>query len=118
MPPTAFLEWWNPTGTDEPSGASIGGHPDAERVWARKDPGRWTRRTYGINAVLAWTCQCYRDEYERWIDAEQPEREPFVSIAATLEQQYELMKKLKAILKGAAKPMPKEDNDAIDFHTR
>ena len=57
--PDAFCEWWNPSGTEEPSGANIGGHPDAKRVWARKDAGRWTRRIYGTatrkSITTGWT---------------------------------------------------------------
>jgi hypothetical protein len=29
VPPDAFSDWWYPYGTAEPSGASVGGHPDA-----------------------------------------------------------------------------------------
>jgi hypothetical protein len=107
LPPIAFLDWWNPTAIDETSGASIGGHPDAERVWARKDPGRWSRRTYGINAMLAWDCASYRDEYHSWKDIGCPAREPFVSICATLERVAEFAKGLKATLAQVGKPMPK-----------
>lgn len=111
--PDDFCEWWNPTGILEPSGASVGGHQDAERVWARKDPGRWVRRTYGITATIAWVCENYRREYYRWVDAERPADEPFVSIAATLEQQHAHYKTLHALLAQIGKPMPKEDKQPL-----
>jgi hypothetical protein len=110
-PTDDFCEWWNPTGVDEPSGAAIGGHPEAKRVHARKDPGRWVRHTYGITAVLAWQCRIYRDEYQRWVDAGKPEREPYVSIAAPLERHRELARELSAIVRRIGKPMPEEDDD-------
>jgi hypothetical protein len=112
-PPDAFCEWWNPSGTDAISGASIGGHPEAERVWARKDPGRFARRTYGINAVLAWTTVMYREEYLRWIDADRPEQEPFVSMCMTLEQQKAFYKQLSGTLAQIGKPMPTEDKQPL-----
>lgn len=111
--PDEFCEWWNPTGIAEPSGASIGGHHDAERVWARKDPGRWTRRTYGITATIAWTCAIYRREFNRWIEADRPEREEFVSVCATPERQVEFAKQLKATLAQIGKPMPTEDKQPL-----
>jgi hypothetical protein len=123
LPPEDFLNWWNPYATDEPSGASIGGHPDAARMWARKDPGRWTRRASGITATRAWLCACYRDEFNRWKDAGCPETEPFVSIALPLPEQKAKMDVLKGTLKQVGKPMPTEDkqplpkseDDPIDF---
>ena len=88
LPPTDFLTWWNPTGTDEESGAHKGGHPDAQRLWARKDPGRWTRRTYGVNANHAWLAAPYRNEYLAWVQAGKPARaEEFVSLALPTEEQ-------------------------------
>jgi hypothetical protein len=117
LPPAAFCDWWNPTGREQPSGADIGGHPDAERVWARKDPGCWNRRTYGINANLAWLCDNYRQEYFRWREAGRPKMEPFVSLALTTQEQAKRWKEIGGILRGAAKPIPAAD-DAIDFTTR
>jgi len=121
-PPDDFCEWWNPTGIDELSGAAIGGHPDAERVWARKDSGRFTRRTYGIHALHAWNAQPYRDEYNAWVALGRPERETFVSLAATLDLQREFWRGVKADMKAAGKPMPKPlptdmevSDGAIDF---
>jgi hypothetical protein len=98
LPTDEFCDWWNPSGVEEPSGASMGGHPDAERTWARKDPGRWTRRTYGINANLAWLSDVYRREYQRWLDAGKPEREKFVSLALTLKEQHEHWEEIDHIL--------------------
>jgi hypothetical protein len=114
-PPEAFCAWWYPHSTQEPSGASVGGHPDADRVWARKDPGRWRRRRFGITATLAWTAQYYRDQYERWIDAGQPIEPPFVSLAATPERQAEFWRGMTAQLRNMGKPVPQTDDDAIEF---
>jgi hypothetical protein len=107
LPPVDFMDWWSVTGVHEPSGASVGGHPDAERVWARKDPGRWNRRTYGINANKAWHVASYRAEYSRWLDADRPQTEPFVSICKTAEEQVAFAKELKATLAQIGKPVPK-----------
>lgn len=104
--PDAFCEWWNPTGTQEPSGANIGGHPDAKRVWARKDEGRWTRRVYGMTAAQAWMVDRYREEYQLWLDGGETGK-PFVSLAATVEQQKEFWKGLATTLRKAVKPVPK-----------
>lgn len=95
-PSDAFCEWWNPTGVDEPSGASVGGHPDAARMWARKDPGRWVRRAYGITARQAWSTERFRDQFDAWIEAGKPKRR-FVSIALNLvPDQKAAMDELKA----------------------
>ena len=100
-PTDEFCEWWYPHATDEPSGAGVGGHPDAARVWARHDPGRWLRRTYGISAQKAWLCQCYRDQFNAWIKAGRPEREPYVSIALPLDdERHELVKEMMSIVRG------------------
>lgn len=106
LPPIDFCDWWSPTGIQEPSGASVGGHPDAERVWARKDPGRWSRRVYGINANKAWLVGSIRAEYLRWVDADRPQQEPFVSICATAERQAEFAREVKALLAEIGKKMP------------
>jgi len=112
-PPDEFCEWWSPYTTAEPSGASVGGHPDAERVWVRKDPGRWTRRVYGITANKAWTCAPYRREFNMWIEAGRPETERFVSICATLKEQQEFYRGIKSTLAQIGKPMPKEDKQPL-----
>jgi hypothetical protein len=124
-PPDEFCDWWQPYGIDEPSGASIGGHPEAARMWARKDPGRWTRRAYGSSARLAWQCDRYRQEFYRWKDAGKPGSEPFVSISATLKEQAEFYDGLKGTLNQIGKPIPAANpldsegerfpGDAIDF---
>lgn len=107
-PPDAFCEWWNPSGTDTISGASIGGHPDASRVWSRKDEGRYTHRTYGISAVHAWMAENYRAEYQQWVDVGRPAAlRPFVSLGMPLSQQVEHWKEIHGKLKAIAKPMPR-----------
>lgn len=108
-PPAEFCEWWNPSRRDKESGADIGGHPEAERVWARKDPGRWVHRTYGSNARVAWNGEQYRNEYFRWIMAGRPEREECRMIAASLHVQKASWSKLKGILSRIGKPFPKPD---------
>jgi hypothetical protein len=106
--PEDFCNWWNPSGRDELSGADIGGHPDAERVWARKDAGRFTRRTYGINAPTAWLSARYRAEYTAWVNAGRPKRdEPFVSLASPITEQVEFWQGVKSKLKDIGKKVPK-----------
>ena len=106
--PDAFCDWWNPSRVEEPSGAAVGGHPDAKRVWARKDAGKWTRRTYGTTAAQAWLADCYRQEYEAWVAAGRPKQpEPFVSLAATVERQKEFWHGVATDLRKIVKPVPK-----------
>lgn len=112
--PDDFCEWWYPNRTDEITGAAVGGHPDARRVWARRDGGHWTRRTYGTTANTAWQCAIYRDEYREWIDnGRPPRRQEFVSNAATLQQQKEFWGSVKSKLALVAKPMPVEDKQPL-----
>jgi hypothetical protein len=101
LPTDEFCDWWNPSGIDELSGAAIGGHPDAKRIHARKDPGRWTRRTYGTTANIAWQCETYREEFRRWLDAGKPEREKYVSIVLPLDKQHVGLQGIQSILKKA-----------------
>ena len=120
-PPDDFCEWWNPSGIQQPSGASVGGHPDAERTWARKDPHGWTRRVYGISAHYAWLAQPFRNEYNAWVAAGRPERtHDFVSLALPVAEQTERWKKIKAMLKNAGKKMPAPTigDYSIDFDKR
>ena len=97
-PPADFLQWWEPSGTDEESGASIGGHSDAERVWARHDPGKWARTTIGITAREAWNTWIYRDEYETWISRGRQPRAEFRSMAASLGRQQQFWQELRKTL--------------------
>jgi len=102
----SFVAWWEPSGTDPESGASVGGHPDARRVWARKDPGRWLRRRYGIPTESAWNIARYVIEFSSWQEAGSPEPDfPFISLAASLGEQATYWGELKPILEriGAAK---------------
>jgi hypothetical protein len=118
VPSEDFINWWNPHGTDVFSGASLGGHADARRIWARKDPGRWTRRTYGIDAHRAWLAMPYRCEYLRWLTAGKPKpKVEFVSIAATLEQQRAFWRQLKDTIAQIGKPMPKAEPRDYDKGT-
>jgi hypothetical protein len=98
-PPEEFVTWWVPRDTQELSGASIGGHMDATRVWARKDPGGWVRRRYGIEAELAWNMACYRESYDAWHSAGSPQPdEDFVSVALPLDEQKARWQRIEAIL--------------------
>lgn len=106
-PPAEFMAWWNPFGIDQESGASAGGHPEAERIWARKDPGRWVHRTYGIPARIAWNTNPYRQEYLAWVAIGRPEGEPFVGIVASIEKQKAFWKELKPIIAKIGKEVPK-----------
>jgi len=98
LPPDDFCEWWYPAKVDPISGASVGGHPDADRTWARKEPGRWNRRSYGINALTAWSCVIYREEFHAWIAAGRPQKEPFLSLVASPEKQKQFAAELRQIL--------------------
>jgi hypothetical protein len=105
-PDQSFLAWWNPHSFDPVSGASVGGHPDAARTWARKDPGKWVRRRYGTSAIVAWNTAPYLEEFQSWKQSGSPETEDFVSIAATLERQKQFWHDLKPIILQIGKPMP------------
>lgn len=95
-----FVAWWEPIGKDHESGADAGGHPEAERVWARKDPGRWVHRTYGIPARIAWNTSVSREQYLAWVEVGRPEGEPFVGIAAPIEKQKQFLASLKPLIGG------------------
>ena len=105
-PFASFLAWWNPDGSDETTGASVGGHPDSYRLWARprEGGGGYTRRYYGIKPLDAWNCAIYVQQFSDWQDAGSPERdEPFVSNAVSGERQREFWRSVKAQI---AKPFP------------
>jgi hypothetical protein len=111
-PIPTFCAWWEPSGVDPENGASVGGHPDAWRIWARKDPGRWIRRRYGIETVIAWNAASYVKEFDAWQNAGSPEPdEPFISLAASLERQKQFWADLKPIIDQIGKPMPKAHSD-------
>lgn len=103
LPPDDFCYWWNPTGVSEPSGASVGGHEDAERIWARKDTeGKWRRKRYGMTCIVAWLHKPYRDQWKAWVEAGRPESKSFVSISAGGVSALELAQLINKI----AKPVP------------
>src|SRR5580765_2470166 len=65
----SFRTWWEPFSTDEITGASEGGQPEAWRWWARPDPdrpGKWERRRYGEIAKRAFKNKVYRDWWRQW----------------------------------------------------
>ena len=91
-PLPTFAGWFEPSGTDPESGASVGGHADAYRVWSRKTSGGYKRRRYGISTIEAWNVPRYVAEFNAWVEAGSPERETeFVSLAAPLEKQREIV---------------------------
>jgi hypothetical protein len=98
-PPATFIAWWEPSETDEESGASVGGQPEAKRVWARKDQGGWNRRTYGIDHELAWNVADIRASYQAWVDVGSPVPfEPFVSKAVPLAEMHGRMARIEALI--------------------
>ena len=114
-PPDDFCNWWYPSRRDHESGADIGGHPEAERVWARKDPGRWVRRTYGTTARIAWNTARIRGQYERWVELGRPKRKEFISLAATRARQFQFWKDLMPIYQWCfvGKSIPKAELDPL-----
>lgn len=106
-PSQDFLSWWEPFDTEQESGASLGGHPDASRIWARRDAHGWKRRRYGISAENAWNSAEFFNQFDAWRLSGRPERpEEFVSIAAPLERQREFWSSLKKLIFGSVKKFP------------
>ena len=104
--PEEFLLWWYPTAVDPETGVSVGGHPEASRIWARTDDGgkSYARKRYGITARLAWICQEYRDAYNAWIRmGAPPPAKPFESYSLPLEEQKKRWAEIMAILSGIGK---------------
>jgi hypothetical protein len=98
-PPEDFEKWWNPRDTEDESGASVGGHPDAFRLFARKDPGRWVRQSFGTTADIAWNIALYREEYDAWVAAGKPQPdEEYVSIALSREEQQKRFAVIAAVV--------------------
>lgn len=113
-PPMDFVQWWEPYMIDQESGAHIGGHPEARRIWARKDEGRWTQRTYGTSARVAYSTKIFSDEYEAWKALGSPRRvKDFVSVAQPHAQQLELIAQARAKINQIGKAMPKIDAGAV-----
>lgn len=104
-PSAAFLAWWHPYERQPDSGASIGGHPDAVRWHARKDPGGWTRLEFGTSAEVAWNTAYLREEFAAWQDAGSPEPDtPYVSLALPLREQKARWARLEAMVHLALPP--------------
>jgi hypothetical protein len=112
-PSPAFVGWWQPDSRDPVSGADVGGHREARRRWARKDPGKYVHQWYGLTAESAYNTSKYREEFDAWVAAGSPEREPFVSIAAPLSRQKRFWRELKPVIAQISKPMPKVDPGAV-----
>ncbi len=108
--PEEFARWWYPTGVDQRTGVSVGGHPDASRIWARTDDGgkSYARERYGITARLAWICQEYRDAYNEWISiGAPPPSEPYASYSLPMVEQKKRWAEIMDMLKGVGM-IPKE----------
>jgi len=106
-PIPTFVAWWEPTDRDKVSGASIGGRPEARRVWARRDEDRWRRHWYGLPTLIAWNTSYVLQAFEAWQQAGSPEPdEPFVSIAASSKAQAQHWRDLKPLIMQIGKPMP------------
>ena len=108
-PTLAFVGWFEPDSTDPVSSVSVGGHPDARRRWARKDPGVWKHKWYGTSTLDAWNSAYYVEQFDAWQRLGSPESEPFVSIAAPYERQQRFFSELKHIISLIGKPMPKPE---------
>jgi hypothetical protein len=109
-PTQAFKGWWEPESTDPVSGASIGGHEHARRIWSRKDPGAWKHKWYGTSTLDAWNCASYVQEFDAWERAGSPPNpEPFVSIAAPYETQKAFWPTLRKLISQIGKPIPKPE---------
>jgi hypothetical protein len=107
-PPEQFQRWFMPTGIDDVSGASVGGLPDAERIWARHDPGGWVQKQYGMTAEVAWNTKHLREQFLGWQEAGCPEHdEPFVSLALPLDEQAKRFGAISKTLRAAVAPIPK-----------
>lgn len=102
-PTKAFRDWWEPWGFDQVTGASVGGHPDAYRMWSRQEPnGSRTRRMYGTRTKSAWLSDIYREEFDDWKRAGFPARDDFVSISAPATEQGSWLKGMKPSQIGGA----------------
>jgi hypothetical protein len=116
-PLPSFLAWWEPDDTDPVSGASVGGHPKARRVWAIKDSHGWTRRWYGTPALDAWNTAEFLQQFDEWQNLGSPEKEPFISRAASKETQSECWHDLGPLLHaiGTLPPTKKKLADYFNF---
>jgi hypothetical protein len=104
-PQAAFVAWWKPFEFDPVSEASVGGHPDAKRIWARKTQNGWIRREYGVPTLDAWNTANYVAEFATWQDLGSPEKEPFISIAASDLKQSEFWHDIAPLLHAVGKPL-------------
>lgn len=106
-PSKQFSAWWDPFEFDPVCGASVGGHPDARRRWARKDTDGWIHRMYGVQLLDAWNSDNYISEFEAWRGIGSPEPDkPFVSLAASVQRQKQFWGELKLRIAKIGKPMP------------
>jgi hypothetical protein len=98
-PSIAFTTWWRPDHFDPVSGAHVGGHPEAHRRHARKDPDGWKHRWYGVSTLDAWNCANYVGDFETWQKVGSPKKpDPYISITATFKRQKEYMRDAKPLL--------------------
>jgi hypothetical protein len=99
-PRKSFVQWWEPWGFDKTTGASIGGHEEAYRRWARPEPdGSYAHGWYGITTVNAWNAKEYFEQYKEWLNLGAPNRaKDFISLSATTEGQLEFLRGLKGTI--------------------
>ncbi len=117
-PSQSFIRWFEPHSIDPESGASVGGHTEANRIWARKDSDGWMRRNYGISTVNAWNTARIIEEFDAWQEIGSPEGEPLISVAAPLDQQLNFWRGLKDTISKIGKKMPKPtvmDSESTKF---
>jgi hypothetical protein len=122
-PPQAFYDWWQPHGVDKKSGASVGGHSEAYRTWAKRDTDQygdfWRRERFGMRAETAWNTYQFRSEFLAWVKAGKPEREDFISIPAPAEKLAQFGKMLgqiarKLSMAPAPQLMPRHSAPALE----
>lgn len=109
QPPKKFVAWFEPNRIDKVSGASVGGHPDAYRIWARHDFGGWRRKRYGMTAEVAWNTRRLREQFESGGAATE---QPFVSVAMPLAEQH------RPNVRDLCKPIPRLTPKEIQAEAR
>ena len=100
-PSAAFTAWFEPFEFDQTTGAHIGGHREASRIWSRKQPdGSHQRHRYGISTLNAWNISRITAEFTAWSQLGSPDQpQPFISLCAPLSTQRAFYDSLKLSLK-------------------
>jgi hypothetical protein len=94
-PSLDFLQWWNPYDVDPVNGASIGGHPEAHRIWA-KDPGNGTVDVTASTS-LVWNSDNYRQVISHGSRRTAGPGRSIYLDSATLERQKEFWHEIQLI---------------------